>query len=123
MKKTFYELTLVYYFLTGKCILPPKYPGWAQGPHCRRLMPSLPGNIHGKLPGLEFSPSKYSSSEEKIEEVSDMEFTVRNVVDCARKYNLFEKVLSDVLSSVADPGFSPVGCANSQNCYYFSIFC
>ena len=25
--------------------------------------------------------------------------------------------------AVADPGFSPGGCANSQNCYYFSIFC
>ena len=25
--------------------------------------------------------------------------------------------------SVADPGFSPGGCANSQNCYYFSNFC
>ena len=24
---------------------------------------------------------------------------------------------------VVDPGFSPVGCANSQNCYYFSHFC
>ena len=24
---------------------------------------------------------------------------------------------------VADPGFSPGGCANSQNCYYFSNFC
>ena len=27
------------------------------------------------------------------------------------------------LSPVADPGFSPGGCANSQNCYYFSNFC
>ena len=26
-------------------------------------------------------------------------------------------------TSVADPGFSPEGCANSQNCYYFSNFC
>ena len=26
-------------------------------------------------------------------------------------------------SSVADPGFSPGGGANSQNCYYFSHFC
>ena len=26
-------------------------------------------------------------------------------------------------SPVADPGFSPGGCANSQNCYYFSNFC
>ena len=25
--------------------------------------------------------------------------------------------------SVADLGFSPGGCANSQNCYYFSNFC
>ena len=25
--------------------------------------------------------------------------------------------------SVADRGFSPGGCANSQNCYYFSNFC
>ena len=25
--------------------------------------------------------------------------------------------------SVADPGFSPGGCANSQNCYYFLNFC
>ena len=25
--------------------------------------------------------------------------------------------------SVADPGFSPGGAANSQKCYYFSIFC
>ena len=25
--------------------------------------------------------------------------------------------------SVADPGFSPGGCANFQNCYYFSNFC
>ena len=25
--------------------------------------------------------------------------------------------------SVADSGFSPGGCANSQNCYYFSTFC
>ena len=25
--------------------------------------------------------------------------------------------------AVADPGFSPGGCANSQNCYYFSNFC
>ena len=24
---------------------------------------------------------------------------------------------------MADPGFSPGGCANSQNCYYFSNFC
>ena len=24
--------------------------------------------------------------------------------------------------AVADPGFSPGGCANSQKCYYFSIF-
>ena len=55
-------------------------------------MPSLPGNIHGKLHGLEFWPSKYSSSAEKIKQVSDFEFTVRNVVDCACKYNLAEKV-------------------------------
>ena len=27
------------------------------------------------------------------------------------------------LSAVADPGFSPGGGANSQNCYYFSHFC
>ena len=25
--------------------------------------------------------------------------------------------------AVADPGFPPGGCANSQNCYYFSNFC
>ena len=25
--------------------------------------------------------------------------------------------------AVADPGFSPGGGANSQNCYYFSHFC
>ena len=31
----------------------------------------------------------------------------------------------DILQTVpvADPGFSPGGCANSQNCYYFSKFC
>ena len=28
----------------------------------------------------------------------------------------------DSKPSVADPGFSPGGCANSQKCYYFSIF-
>ena len=28
-----------------------------------------------------------------------------------------------LLSAVADPGFSPGGGANSQKCYYFSIFC
>ena len=27
-----------------------------------------------------------------------------------------------VMSPVADPGFSPGGCANSQKCYYFSNF-
>ena len=101
MKKPFHELTLFYSFLTGKCVLPPKYPGWAQGPHWRRLMPSLSGNIHGKPPGLEVSPSKYSSSAEKIKQVSDFEFTVWNVVDsCSQKYNLVEQVpfQSDILS-------------------------
>ena len=33
------------------------------------------------------------------------------------------KCISLLEISVADPGFSPGGCANSQNCYYFSNFC
>ena len=33
-----------------------------------------------------------------------------------------QKIKLDV-SAVADPGFSPGGCANSQKCYYFSNIC
>ena len=32
-------------------------------------------------------------------------------------------LLKSAFTSVADPGFSPGGCANSQDCYYFSNFC
>ena len=31
--------------------------------------------------------------------------------------------MSEPSRAVADPGFSPGGGANSQKCYYFSIFC
>ena len=34
-----------------------------------------------------------------------------------------EHLLLSQIRSVADPGFSPGGGANSQKCYYFSIFC
>ena len=44
-----------------------------------------------------------------------------------RFLNRFRKDLNDPQRvgplSVADPGFSPGGGANSQKCYYFSIFC
>ena len=41
-----------------------------------------------------------------------LSFIIRQLVNSVRH-----------IMSVADPGFSPGGCANSQNCYYFSIFC
>ena len=44
---------------------------------------------------------------------------IKNILVLKRKnISAFSYIIS-----VADPGFSPGGCANSQNCYYFSIFC
>ena len=41
---------------------------------------------------------------------------------CVSHFNIFNCHIF-LHISVADPGFSPGGCANSQNCYYFSNFC
>ena len=41
----------------------------------------------------------------------------RSQIMCLTKFHNLDDL------SVADPGFSPGGCANSQNCYYFSNFC
>ena len=43
-------------------------------------------------------------------------------VTCRWYASYWNAFLFETLYSVADPGFSPGGCANSQKCYYFSIF-
>ena len=46
---------------------------------------------------------------------------------CMKRMSMFsvmwQWINEDYAQLVADPGFSPGGCANSQNCYYFSNFC
>ena len=48
-----------------------------------------------------------------------VELNVRTIGPAVKILQMFE----ECAYSVADPGFSPGGCANSQNCYYFSNFC